>query len=306
MGALDAQNLWKLARRQHGVLAHRQLRAAGLSRKAIVHRVAKGRLHRVHVGVYAVGRPDLTREGVWMAAVLACGPTAVLSHTSAAALLGIVDRQRRIEVSVSNGRRRRRDGIRVHRPTCLPLEDLGTFNGIPVTSPVRTLIDLATCLPAGRLERAVNEADVKDLVDLETLRGALKGRAGQHGVRAVRELINRHTFALTRSELELWFLPIARHAGLPLPETRVRVNGFEVDFHFRDLGLVVETDGGRFHRTAMKQTRDREREHAHIEAGMLPLRFTHWQVRHDPRRVRATLESAARQCASRAPAPAKS
>jgi len=178
-----------------------------------------------------------------------------------------------------------------------------TFQGIPVTTPVRALIDLATYLSPSRLERAVNEADIQGLVRVADLRAELEGRAGQHGVRALRDLIDRHAFRLTDSELERRFLRLVRSAGMPTPETGALVNGFRVDFFWHDLGLVVETDGGRFHRTAMQQTRDRKREHAHVEAGMLPLRFTHRQVRHESARVAATIRSAVEHRTGRSAAP---
>ena len=181
-----------------------------------------------------------------MAAVLACGDGAVLSHGSAGALMRIVPRERGvIEVSVPRSNSIRRPGLRIHRPTCRCSKDHTTFHGIPVTSPTRTLIDLATYLTPDRLDRAVSEADILGLIELDALRSELEGRSGQHGVRPLRKLIDRHTFAMTRTELERRFLRIVRHAGLPLPETGACVNGFEVDFFFRDLGLVVETDGGR-------------------------------------------------------------
>ena len=242
-----------------------------------------------------------------MAAVLACGEQAALSHASAAALMGILNRERGcIELSVPRGRSARSPGIRVHRPTCLPSKDLGTFDGIPVTSPIKTLIDLATFLSVPKLEAAVNAADKHDLVDPEQLRAALEARQGLRGVRALRDLLDRHTFRLTRSKLERYFLPIVRWAGLPTPETRVWLNGYVVDFFWPDLGLVVETDGQRYHRTAISQTRDRERDQAHARAGLTQLRFSHFQVRYEPEHVASTLVPVVRRLVgSRARATAK-
>lgn len=297
MGDLKSQELWKLARRQHGVISHAQLRAGGLARKAVKHRVATGRLYRVHRGVYAVGRPDLTRHGRWMAAVLACGHGAVLSHGSAAALLEIHGRDSDLSISVPSPREVHRPGIRVHRARILA-EDTGTFDRIPVTSPARTLIDLATLLPTPRLEAAINSAAVRNLIHPEALRRELARRPGQRGVRALRDVLDRHAFRLTDSELERWFLPIARRARLPLPETRVWLHGFRVDFIWRAFDLVVETDGGRFHRTAIQQTRDRRREHALGAAGYYVLRFTHFQVRYEPAHVASTLQAVAAQRAA--------
>jgi predicted transcriptional regulator of viral defense system len=228
---LRARNAWALVIRQHGVIARFQLLPLGFSDAAIKHRVAAGRLHPLYPGVYAVGRAKLTREGEWMAAVLACRPRAVLSHESAAALWGIRgERSRQIHVSVPVGTGHRRRGIAAHRRSSLPDQDTTRHKSIPVTKPVRTLIDLATCLPAGPLEAAINEADKLDLVSPPSLREALDARAGQRGVGALRAILDRATFVLTESELERRFLPIAARAGLPRPRTQEKVNGFRVDF----------------------------------------------------------------------------
>jgi Protein of unknown function (DUF559) len=271
------------------------LLALGLGARSIEHRVARGRLHRVVRGVYAVGRPDLSREGRWMVAVLLCGGEAALSHRSAAALWNIgAEARGQIDVSVRGATRVRREGLRVHRRPTLSPRDLITENRIPVTSPVRTLVDLATELGRIPLERAINEADKRDLIDPETLRGRLGDFAGEPGVRLLREVLDKGTFRLSDSDLEIYFRPIAAEAGLPPPLTKQRVNGFEVDFYWPDLGLVVETDGLRYHRTASAQARDAERDRAHVLAGLTPLRFTHYEVRYEPARVCAELAAAAR------------
>ncbi len=147
-------------------------------------------------------------------------------------------------------------------------------------------MDIATVLPTGVLEAAVNEADERDLVGLEDLRTELELRKGQHGVRPLRALLDRATFTLTDSELERRFLPIARRAGLALPRTQAHVNGFRVDFYWPDLGLVVETDGLRYNRTPAQQARDRIRDQAHAAAGLRHLRYTEWQVHYEPRYLR--------------------
>ena len=197
------------------------------------HRLRGGRLHPVRRGVYAIGRPELSRLGVWMAAVLSCGPRALLSHESAAALWGIrPGGGRLIELSVPNRVVRRRAGIVVHRRSGLSLDDLAIHRAIPVTSPVCTIVDLSARLSRRKLEAMVNEADKLDLVDPERLRQALDDRAGRPGVAVLRELLDRQTFTLTDSALERLFLPIARRAGLPPPLTGQLVNGFRVDFHW--------------------------------------------------------------------------
>jgi very-short-patch-repair endonuclease len=287
---------WALAERQHGVVARRQLLALGLGAKAIEHRLATGRLHPIRRGVYAVGRRSLTREGRWMAAVLSCGPRAWLSHGSAAALWGI-GQEEETEVSVDADRAPTRASVRVHRRADLSLTDLTVERNIPVTGLVRTLVDLAVDLDTSDLEAAVNAADRRELIDPEELRSALAHLAGQPGVAILRRLLDRRTFTLTDSELERRFLPLARRAGLPRPRTQAWLNGFRVDFHWPDLELVVETDGLRYHRTPAQQTRDRVRDQAHTAAGLTHLRFTHAQVRYEPRYVEATLARVARRLA---------
>jgi predicted transcriptional regulator of viral defense system len=172
---LRSAHTWALVRAQHGVLAHRQLRSLGYSQEAIRHRVATGRLHRVCKGVYAVGRPDLTQHGRWMAAVLAGGAGAALSHRDAAALYEILSRRPGpIHLSVPGHVCRRRTGIRVHQRHGAAREATTTHDGIPVTSIVKTLVDLAATEPTTRLTRAVNEADKRELIDPDTLRAAIE------------------------------------------------------------------------------------------------------------------------------------
>ncbi|HEX3609222.1 MAG TPA: DUF559 domain-containing protein [Solirubrobacterales bacterium] len=280
---------WALARRQHGVVSRKQLIEGGFSSRGIEHRLSRGRLHLVRSGVYAVGRPDLTRAGKWMAAVLACGPDAMLSHRSAAALWGIGAESGEVEVTVRIASPRRRAGVRVYRRPTLADRDVIERDGIPVTGLVRTFVDLASILRPRLVERSVNEADRLDLIDPPTLRLELQPHRCEPGVRPLRNLLDRRTFRLTRSELERLFLPLADQVGLPSPMTKQWVSGFEVDFFWPDLGLVVETDGLRYHRTPAEQARDRLRDQAHTAAGLVNLRFTHEQVRYQPEHVRSTL-----------------
>ncbi len=222
-----------------------------------------------------------------MAAVLACGEGAALSHGSAGALWGITSEPAGgIDVSVARHCFLRRPGIRVRSRPALRPPGVATRLRIPVTAPVQTLVDLATELSPNRLERAVNEADKRDLVDPESLRAALDIYAGQPGVRPLRDLLDRTTFRLSDSELEVLFRPLAAEAGLPVPQTKESVNGYEVDFYWPDLGLVVETDGWRYHRTASAQARDALRDQTHTASGLTPLRFSHYQVKYEPNHVR--------------------
>lgn len=228
--------IWALVRRQHGAIARRQLLKLGLSPRQIERRITSGRLHPTWRGVYAVGRPLLGRRGRWMAAVLACGPGAMLSHGSAAALWGFGNEHGdKIEISVQAGRRSQRRGIQVHRRVESIMGDVNAHDEIPVTSPVRTLIDQATRLRPMQLERAVNEADKLDRVSADLLLAALDDYRGQPGVAPLRRLLEPLSFRLSDSELEQRMRPLASVAG------------------------------------------------------MWPLRFSHWQIRHDAAHVRKIL-----------------
>jgi very-short-patch-repair endonuclease len=249
-----------------------------------------------------VGRPVLNDKGRWMAAVLACGSGAFLSHSSAAALWRIGSEQRpEIELSLPSQSHREVPGLRIHRrPSLNPARDTTREYGIPVTTPIQTLIDMSLRLDRLGVERMINEADKYNLTHPPQLREALNARAGERGVARLRFILDRRTFRLTKEELERRFLPLARQAGLPTPLTAQFVNEFEVDFYWPDLGLVVETDGLRYHRTPAEQARDRLRDQAHTVAGLTPLRFTHEQVRYEPDRVLAVLQATSRMLAERA------
>ena len=237
-------------------------------------------------------------------ATLSCGPRAMLSHGSAAALWGIgKEPEGSIEITVRVFSARQRPGIRLHRRPGLRVSDVIEFSQIPLTVPVRTLIDLSARLDPPDIERAINAADTKGLVDPESLRAALAAYPGQHGVGRLRDVLDRRTFRLTDSELERLFLAAVEVAGLALPSTGRRLNGFKVDFFWPALGLVVETDGLRYHRTPAQQARDRLRDQAHTAAGLTQLRFTHAQVRFDPDHVIATLIATARRLGAK-PRPA--
>jgi very-short-patch-repair endonuclease len=241
-----------------------------------------------------------------MAAILACGDEAVLSHRSAAELWGIGREERgRIDVTIRRRSRLQRKGLKVRSRPSLAARSFVKRHGIPVTDPVQTLIDLATELKPLRLERAVNEADKLDLVDPETLRASLDGHKGEPGVKRLATLLDRHTFRLSDSDLEVLFRPLALAARLPAPLTKHRVLDHEVDFLFPDHDLIVETDGLRYHRTPSQQARAARRDQVHTAAGFRVLRFTHWQIAHAAdevtdvlRRLRA-IPYAASACPSR-------
>ena len=283
---------WDLAARQHSVIARHQLLALGFTADAIRHQLETRRLFALWRSVYAIGRPEVTRHGQLLAATLACGPDAVISHGTAAELwqMGLPE-SKLVHVSVLAGFHRRHRGIVAHRRVLLRPEDVTTRDGVPVTSPVCTLIDLAPTLTRAELERAINESDKHDLVSPDRLREELKVVPGRAGVKKLRTLLDQRTFVLTDSELERRFVPIALRAGLPRPQTQCWINGFRVDFYWPAIRLIVETDGLRYHRTPAQQTRDRVRDQAHVAAGLTVLRFTHGQISFEPSHVQSILEA---------------
>jgi very-short-patch-repair endonuclease len=296
-----AKEAWELARRQHWVVARGQLLELGMSSKAIRHRLSSGRLHRLVPGVYAVGRPRVSQRGLWMAAVLACGPGAMLSHASASALWGIHPPPGRRGSHEARGRpphvhiltpglaHRARPGIQVHRRIRLRDGERREVDGIPLTDPLSTLVDVAVGMTTAELERALNEAVQRDLVDPEAARIELDDFPQRPGAGRVRQLLDRDTLVLTDTRLEQLFVPVARDAGLPPPQTQAWLNGHRVDFYWPELGLVVEADSLRYHRTAAKQAADARRDQSHVAAGLIGLRFPHSQIRYEPEYVRRIL-----------------
>lgn len=284
---------------QRGVVARWQLARIGCSPEAVRNLIRTGRLYPVARGVYAAGRPHLDELGRWAVAVLGCGPSAALSHGSAASLWEIGEaRLADPEVSVPAGRSLCRPGVVVHRRSRLREWERTVHRDVPVTSVAATIIDLAAYSRRSAIERAIRDADRLDLLDPEELRAALDAVAPRPGVGVLREILDPLTFVLPQSELERLFLPLARAAGLPAPVLQAKVNGFDVDFFWPDLGLVVETDGLRYHRTPSQQARDRRRDNVHLASGLTPLRFTHGQVRFEPGYVTSTLAVTARRLAT--------
>jgi very-short-patch-repair endonuclease len=249
----------RIAARQHGVVSSAQLQTARLGRQAIYRRIQAGRLHRLHRGVYAVGHARLSFEGRCTAAVLAIGEGAVVSHTSAAAIWGMLPpHSGPIGVTVpGNGGRRVRRGIAVHRSSTLIAAVTTRRSGVAVTKAARTLRDLHRVAGADVYQRAVRRALDRHLIRSEELRCEEE---------------------LTRSELERIFLRLCRRHRFPQPEVNVRIAAYEVDFLWRDRGLVVETDGFRHHGSRAAFESDRARD-SHLQSlGLKVLRFTHRQV----------------------------
>lgn len=279
------------AARQHGVVARAQLRHAGISGKETDGRISRGLLHPVYRGVYAVGRRDLSRRGVWSAAVLACGPRAVLSHRSAAALHGLLRaRLSSIDVTVPGTGRRAGPGIRIHRTRSLHLANRATVDSIPSTSIPRTLLDLAEVAAPDTLSRAFEEADRLGLLHLHALEKARARAHGRHGLAIFDSVLAEYRAPPdASSELERRFLALCAEDDIPLPSVGILVAGHVVDCLWAAERLVVELDGFVYHRTRAAHERDHQRDIDLALAGFRVLRFSWSQVCRQPRIVVAAL-----------------
>jgi very-short-patch-repair endonuclease/predicted transcriptional regulator of viral defense system len=286
------QLIAELAARQHGVVSWRQLLALGLGRGAIEHRIRIGRLHRMHRGVYAVGHRRVSREGRWMAAVLACGDGAVLSHRSAAALWELrPSAAGKIDVTVpARSGRASRATIRVHRSGALPASEITRHQGIAVTRVARTLFDLAETVPRSAAQRALERAEglqLFDLLAMQTMIDLHRTRRGSRRLAAI--LAEYEDDELTRSELENQFLALCADHGVPRPRVNSQVEDYTVDFFWPAQRLIAETDSRRYHATRAAFERDRARDAALTVGGYRVVRFTHRQIQREPASVAGTL-----------------
>lgn len=292
--APDAE-IARIAFTQHGVVTLQQLRDAGLGAGAIDLRVRNGRLHRVYRGVFAVGHARLSREGRWLAAVLALGEGTVLSHVSAAALWGIRHSSSmyvHLTVPTPGGRERRR-GVVVHRSLTLGPADVDEREGIAVTSASRTLLDLAAALTPTRLERAVEQSLALRLFDLRAVEAVLAANPRRPGAGTLKRVVAdiHEEPSLTRLELEALMLDLCAAHGIARPAVNVAVDGIEVDFLWRTQRLIVETDGREYHENPVAFGRDRERDERLTVLGYRVVRFTYRRVAHHPAAVAATLRA---------------
>ncbi len=284
---MDAR-LAQIAARQHGVVSRAQLLSAGLPATAIDYRVRVGRLQLVHRGVYGVGHCPTSRPARAMAAVLACGSGAVLSHRSAAALWEIDPRWREpLEVTSTHHPRPR--GIRVHRTRSLTATHVTSRLGIPVTTPARTLLDLTHVLDDRALTRAANQAQVLRLVRLDHFAALLASGPGRATAR-LRRLVETDD-APTRSVFEDAFLAFVERHGLPRPRVNRRVVGHEVDMLWPAERLIVELDGYAYHGHRRSFEHDRERDADLLAAGYRVVRVTWRRLRDRPVPEAARLQS---------------
>lgn len=298
----------RIADEQHGLVSLGQLEGMGMSRSTADKRVEAGRLHRLHEGVFSVGYSLLTREGRFMAAVLACGPDSVLSHRSAADLWGLrEDRRARIDVTAPGRRGRTLKGIDAHRHGSLLPADRTRVNGVPCTSVARVMLDMAAVVPVWELRKAVAEAEVLRILDKGAVRRLIKRSRGRRGVARLRVLLDEldPDTKRTRSQMERLFLRMCTRAKLPRPEVNVWLNTggrrLQPDFLWRDAGLILEADGRRFHDTDSAFLEDRRREQRLQLAGWRVSHCTWWEIEHEPRRLAETIRGLLTQVANPQP-----
>jgi very-short-patch-repair endonuclease len=289
-----------LAAQQHGVVALGQLAALGLGPSGASRRVRAGRLHRLHPAVFAVGHPAIGQRGRWMAAVLACGPGAVLSHASAAQAWGLLASSGPISEVIVPGRggRAGRPGVRVHRPVRLDASDRAEVDGVPVTGPNRVLFDLAPRMAARPLARAFARADQLELLDVRVVERLLASHPRRAGTPKLRALVGT-PIRPTRSELETRFLELLAAHRLPRPQVNVVVGAYEVDALWPEHGVIVEADGWEHHGDRVAFRADRARDRHLAASGFVVVRVTHRDVVETPAatagELRAVLAAAARR-----------
>lgn len=294
--AQPSERLWRLAAKQRGVVSRKQMRFIGLSDDVIDHAIAVGRIHRVFHSVYAVGHPRTNERSRAMAAVLACGKGAVVSHRSAAALLGLIDAGPVvIDVIAPRSRGRKIDGIRLHLVRSPRLEETGTFDGIPCTSPARTLVDVAGVVGEWTLRSTFERAAQRNMLDLAAVEASIDPR--RRGMKVLQKLIEEWRGAAPllkrrgklKSPLEAKVLPLIARRGLPPPLLNAPVqlaNGrIEVDFLWPDHRFVLEADSRGFHGTAVAFERDRWRDRELMRAGYSVLRVTNRQAEREAEAV---------------------
>jgi Protein of unknown function (DUF559) len=298
-GFLD-QALAELSLGQNGAFGLDQLLALGLSARAVHTRRATGRLHRIHHTVYSlVPKELLKRDGLYMAAVLACGDGAVLSHRSAAALHGLRDwGHTKIEVTVPCRSARRHEGIKVHRSTTLTDKDLTAVNDIPCTTIARTLLDLAEVVTHRQLERAFDQADIIEApLDIRAVLEQVARNPTRPGAKSVRRVLTEHYIGKTptANENEEALLAITRPLGIPDPECNAYIvlddggPAIKADFVWQDRRVIVEADSDKWHNTRQRFESDRVRDQRLIAAGWTVIRTTWKQMTRRPHELRPLL-----------------
>ena len=275
--------LAELAAKQHGAVSREQRKACGFSDRMLVDRVRAGRLHRIHRGVYAVGHKRLSREGRLMAAALACGPGAVLSHATAASVWDLrPTNAAKVDVTIPSSKGRQAPAVvRLRRRPGLSAADVTRHNGLPITTPARTLLDLAAVVRPAALDRALEQAEKLQLLDTTPIHELLERERGRPGAPAFARAIQQYAPEPTRSDLEAEFIALCRTHDLPRPSMNTWIEGYEVDAHWAGTLLVAELDSRRHHHTTAAFERDRLRDAALAAAGYTVMRFTARRIQHD-------------------------
>lgn len=284
LGSRD-ERVARIAGMQRGVVAREQLREAGLTASAVTRMVARGRLYRLHPGVFAVGYDNLAPLAPETAALLAVGRGAVLSHFSACALWRLLPPapgQHAVDVLLCGRRSRNRRGIALHETSHLERRDVRVHQGLPLTSPARTLLDLADRISGRRLERAVEEALARRLARKAQIRDVVARASGRQGAARLTALLETAGTSYTRSGGEELMLGLIRQAGLPEPLVNARLHGFEVDFYWPEHGLVLEVDGYDFHSSRFTFEHDRRKGAVLTAHGLRVMRATGAQVDEEP------------------------
>jgi hypothetical protein len=276
--------LKELATRQHGVVSTKQLKALGYTRQAASQANGVGRLHRIHRGVYAVGHTDLTHHGRVMSAVLACQP-AVASHWTAAWLWGLTRSNTRVHLTAPTRRHARKE-FRVHYASLAP-EDIRVTEAIPLTSPARTLLDLASLVNPHRLAKLLQRVEELKLFDLrafESLLARTRGRPGHAPLRRALRLY-RPELSVLRSELERQFRALVHQAGIPAPSSNYLVAGYEIDCWWEAERFGVELDVYATHGSPLSFEEDRIRDEVLLSLGIETIRVTDLRLERGPQQV---------------------
>jgi predicted transcriptional regulator of viral defense system len=290
-------DLGRLAAAQNGVVTLEQLEGLGLTEDAVMKQVERGRLHRIHQTVYSLTPRVMTQRGMFMAAVLACGPGAVLSHRSAAYLWGLVDSwEPPIDVTAPNRRGRSPDGVAAHRDGSLQPIDKTTRHGVPCTTVARTILDYAGVEPELKVRKAIAQGEILRILDQAKLRSLLRRSRRRRGVarlRLILDTIHPQT-KRSRSELERLFLEMCAKREVPEPEVNIWLPApdgerYQADFLWRDQGLIVEADSRRFHDTDSAFVADRKRRQQLELAGWRVSQCAWEEVEREPRRLALTV-----------------
>ena len=288
MHAVD-RRIAAIAARQDNVVTGEQLHSAGLGRGAIDNRLETHLMQRLHRRVYLLGAAPPTFRARMRAAALACGPGAAVSHRSAAAMWGLLsDKRDLVDVTVTGRNPGPKPGIQIHRTRQL---DIRAIERIPITSPARTICDLAASESASVLERALNEARVLKLLTDKQLQAAISRAPTRKGTKALRAALQQGP-SITRSDAERRLLKLIREADLPPPLTNVKLTGYTVDFLWPKSRLIVEFDGFAFHGHRQAFERDRRRDRTLIAAGYRVIRITWRQITDEPLAVLTSIAQA--------------